>query len=99
MLPGMPTLPFPLLFNFGRSTLTCISSGGPATTILWSRDNYNALPSNTQQQQLINTVNATYYNHLTITSSNIRDYTGKFRCRVSNSRGTSFPRSMTTPGS
>lgn len=85
MSAGLPTLSSSLLF--ANRTITCISSGGPATTVLWSR--YYRLPPNTQEQHLIDTETATYHSLFTITGSNIRDFSGRFSCRVSNSRGAS----------
>ena len=75
-------------YNFTLRTLTCVSTGGPATTLTWRRDNVLISESqSTRRQQLTDISTATYHNLLTITSSNIRDYSGSFSCTVSNRRG------------
>ena len=85
---GVPNISSPIEYNFTSSTLTCISTGGPATTVTWSRDNVPISESqSTTQQQLTAISTATYHNLLTITSSNIRDYSGSFSCNVSNIKG------------
>ena len=85
---GIPEISSPIEYN--SSTLTCISSGGPATTVTWTRNNAPISETSApQQQQLTDTATATYHNLLIITSSDIRDYRGRFACTISNSRGIS----------
>ena len=93
MFAGVPTLPSPLQYDFARRTLTCISSGGPVTTAIWTREDNRPFQS-TQKEELINIETATYHNLLTITGNNIRDYSGRYICRVGNDRGSSFTRSL-----
>ena len=82
-----------LTYSPSTSTLTCISTGGPVTSVSWRRDGV-PIPSNsstyTQSQIVVDTATATYHNLLSINSSNIRDYNGTFSCRASNSRGSSI---------
>ncbi len=68
--------------------LTCTSTGGPATTVLWSKDN-GLLKANgvffKQSQFIVNTGLATYENKLDIRS---RDHIyGLYRCEVRNVKG------------
>ena len=87
-ITGMPIVDPSLPYNFTAQTLTCISTGGPATDVTWYRDNVLISDSqSTTEQQLTEISTATYRNLLTLTSSNIRDYSGSFSCNVSNSRG------------
>ena len=84
----MPRVNSVVEYSFSSRTLTCVSTGGPATTVTWSRDNVLISESqSTRGQQLTDISTATYHNLLTITSSNIRDYSGSFSCNVSNHRG------------
>ena len=72
-----------LTYNTTSGVVTCISIGGPATTVTWSRSGLTYQ----QSKIVVDTVNATYHNLLSITSSQISDYTGIFTCTVNNSRG------------
>ena len=74
-----------LTYNTASGVLTCTSTGGPATDVTWNRGGqvYN------QNKIVDDTVNGIYYNLLTITSSQISDYTGSFTCIVRNTRGSS----------
>ena len=78
-----------LTYNTTLGVVTCISTIGPATTVTWSRSG----SAYQQSKIVVDTVTAAYNNLLSITSSQISDYTGTFTCTVSNSRGSS---SMTT---
>ena len=69
-------------------SLTCISSGGPATHITWRR-NCAILPNNAmfQQSQLVTqTQTATYQNTLAIDSA-VSERDGVYTCSVTNARG------------
>ena len=61
-------------------TLTCISTGGPATTVTWTRD--EAAATGVISQTLTNTLTATYVNTLTVTGRELGNYT----CSVTNDR-------------
>ena len=82
----------PPVFN-----LTCTSTGGPATTVSWSRDgvvltensNYNIT-----SQILIDTVTATYIHTLRVTGKLVVEY----ECTVSNIRTPSGSRRTLTVG-
>ena len=57
-------------------TLTCISTGGPATTVTWTRDSITVTEGT--QTVLNNAVTAQYTHTLNITAA------GDYRCTVSN---------------
>ena len=71
-------------------TLTCASSGGPATIVTWRR-NCAVLPNNAiyqQTQTVTQTQTATYQNTLMIDSAVTDQYReGVYTCSVTNARG------------
>ena len=90
-----------LSFSRPSHTLTCVSTGGPATNVTWRKDGViisPSSPSHQQSQRVVDTTTATYHNLLSITSSDIRDYNGSFTCTVSNTRGSSLPMSLDISG-
>ena len=73
-------------------TLTCTSTGGPATTVTWTKDGAVITPSTTHQQtqMIVDTVGGIYQNTLTIAQSVTGDNLyGLYSCMVENSRGSS----------
>ena len=61
-------------------TLTCISTGGPATTVTWTRDSATAMGD---AVTVINDVTTARYTHtLTVTGT----LGGDYQCNVSNSK-------------
>ena len=64
-------------------TLTCISTGGPATTVTWTRDSVNVTEGT--ETVLDDPVTAQYIHTLTVTGRLNENYT----CNVSNSRPSS----------
>ena len=65
-------------------TLTCTSTGGPATTVIWKR-NGTILRDDSNHNitsQVIDPVNITYTNTLTVTGR----LAGQYECNVSNIR-------------
>ena len=84
---GSPTISDVTLSSDSR-TLTCTSTGGPATFVIW-RQNCIILQQNdanyVQNQVVTSTLTATYENTLEITNSTIGD--GVYTCSVGNSRG------------
>ena len=69
-------------------SITCTSSGGPATSVTWRR-NCAVLPNNAmyQQTQTVDvTQTATYQNTLVINST-VTDRDGVYTCSVTNTRG------------
>ena len=61
-------------------TLTCISTGGPATTITWTRDSATAMGD--AVTVLDNAETATYTHTLTVTGR----LGGLYQCNVSNAK-------------
>ena len=74
------------------TTLTCTSTGGPATNVTWRRDGVVITLNDTHQQtkRLVDDVNGTYQTVLTIDPSvNQSDIVGTYNCTVANDRGES----------
>ena len=87
---GAPIIDPELSLDHETSTLTCTSSGGPATTVVWTKDGQELKfggSSFSQVQVVNNTINSTYLNILK--ASMTSDLVGMFSCRVVNDRGTS----------
>ena len=61
-------------------TLTCISIGGPATTVTWTRDSDIVTKGN--ETVLNNRVTAQYTHTLTVTES----FGGVYKCTVANDK-------------
>ena len=64
-------------------TLTCTSTGGPATTVSWTVNNHTVTEDsahNITSQVLIDAVNAIYNHTLAVTGR----LEGRYECRVSN---------------
>ena len=88
---GSPTVTS-LTFNDQSMTLTCISTGGPPTTVTWMKDGDVITLSATHQQtkRLVDPVNGTYQTLLTIDPSvDLRNIVGAYNCTVENDRGES----------
>ena len=78
-------------------TLTCTSTGGPATLVTWKRDG-EILPENSNysinSQILIYSENATYDHTLMVTGRLV----GKYQCNVSNGKASSSSGNITVVG-
>ena len=66
-------------------TLTCISTGGPATTVTWTRDTATVTEGN--ETVLNDPVTAQYTHTLTVTGRE----EGLYRCTVANNKPSSSP--------
>ena len=89
-----------IIYNDQSNTLTCTSSGGPATTVIWKKDGVVITLNGTYQQTQIvtNTTTSTYQTVLTIDSSvNQSDIEGMYNCTVENIRGKSS-KTVVVPG-
>ena len=78
-----------LLYNPSTLTLTCTSTGGPATTVTWRKNGAVVEVDGTsysQSKQVIDSVMGTYNSQLTFGDQS--SVVGNFYCTVSNSRGT-----------
>ena len=73
-------------------TLTCISTGGPATTVTWTRDSATAMGD--EMTVLDNVTTATYTHTLTVTGR----LGGDYQCTVSNVRPSSDSDSLRIQG-
>ena len=81
-----------LTFDDQSRTLTCTSTGGPATTVTWRRDGVVITLNDTHQQtmRLVDNVTSTYQTVLTIDPSvGWGDIVGTYNCTVENDRGES----------
>ena len=73
-------------------TLTCISTGGPATTVTWTRDSTTVTEGT--ETVLDDTVTAQYTHTLTVTGR----LGGLYTCTVSNNKPSSASASITVTG-
>ena len=77
-------------------TLTCTSTGGPATTVTWTRD--GATVSYDDDHVLTQTVTvastSTYITVLTVTGREL----GSYQCTVANDRGSAYSQSLMVEG-
>ena len=73
-------------------TLTCISTGGPATTVTWTRDSETVSGGMTV---LEDPVTAQYTHTLTVTGR----LGGQYQCTVSNNRPSTATAQLTVAGS
>ena len=73
-------------------TLTCISTGGPATTVTWTRDSATAMGD--AVTVLNNAETATYTHTLTVTGR----LGGLYQCNVSNSKPSNAVASLMVDG-
>ena len=72
-------------------TLTCISTGGPATTVQWTRDSTTVITEGTETV-LNDPVTARYQHRLSLTSG------GEYRCSVTNTKSSEASDSFTVKG-
>ena len=73
-------------------SLTCISTGGPATTVTWTRDSATAMGD--EMTVLDNATTAQYTHTLTVTGR----LGGLYQCTVSNAKPSSDSASLTVQG-
>ena len=73
-------------------TLSCISTGGPATTVTWTRDSTTVTERN--QTVLNDTVTALYTHTLTVTGR----LPGLYRCTIKNNKPFNKSNSFTVQG-
>ena len=81
-----------MTYDSDQQTLICISTGGPATTVTWTRD--NAIITGEQNETVLNdTMTAQYTHTLTVTAAGI------YTCTVANNKPSSATSaSITVPG-
>ena len=76
--------------TLSMNTLTCISTGGPATTVTWTRDSVTITEGT--ETVLNNPVTAQYTHTLTITSG------GVYTCIVANNKPSTASATIIVPG-
>ena len=99
---GQVTIPSEITFQLEDAdppvfTLTCTSTGGPATTVSWRRDGTMLSDDSTYSitSQVTDSVTATYTHTLTVTGRLV----GEYQCSVFNTRTPSgSSRSLTVLG-
>ena len=77
--------------------LTCISTGGPATTVSWTRDSRvvtDDIAHDITSQMLIDGETATYSHTLMVTGKLV----GVYECNVSNNKPSSSSRMLAVVG-
>ena len=77
-------------FDPDQGTLTCISTGGPATTVTWTRDSTTVTQGT--QTVLNDPVTANYTHTLTVTTG------GEYTCTVANGKPSSASAMITVTG-
>ena len=78
---GYITISGEVTFDSDQMTLTCISTGGPATTVTWTRDSTTVTEGT--ETVLNDLVTAQYTHTLTVTTG------GEYTCTVSNNKPSS----------
>ncbi len=76
--------------------LSCISEGGPATTVTWTRDDATVTEDDSHVilQSVMDTETAHYNNSLTVSES---EY-GVYRCTVDNDRSAPYSEDVQVEG-
>ena len=80
-----------LTYNHVNRTLTCKSTGSPATTVSWMKDGLllttNGSTGYTLTQTVTNRSSSTYSNVLTVSETATNGVTGTYTCTVANDFG------------
>lgn len=75
-----------LYYERQNQTIVCISEGGPATTVLWTKDNTIISPLDYSSSQIVtDRIKAIYENRFRIENKTL-EKTGMYMCTVSNVR-------------
>ena len=78
-------------FDSDQLTLTCISTGGPTTTVTWTRDSTTTVTTG-NETVLDDPVTAQYTHTLTVTTG------GEYTCAVENNKPSSDSATITLGG-
>ena len=78
--------------TLSMNTLTCISTGGPATNVTWTRDNVTITEGN--ETVLNDPVTARYTHTLTVSEILV----GLYTCTVANDKPSTASATITVPG-
>ena len=78
-------------YNRTTQTIICTSTGGPATGVIWYKDDAQIMISNeggiyNYSQIITNMIDATYENKLRIADKSSKA-NGTYKCEVTNPRG------------
>ena len=78
-----------LTYHEESSSLRCVSTGSPATTVFWIKDGVPIDGSThyTQTQSITDRANSTYSNVLTVSEGATGGVTGTYNCTVYNELG------------
>ena len=87
---GTITIPGEVTFDSDQMTLTCISTGGPATTVAWTRDSITVTEGT--ETVLDDPETARYTHTLTVITG------GEYTCTVSNNKPSSDSASIVLSG-
>ena len=79
-----------LYYDIQTQTITCISTGGPATTVTWTRDSANVTEGT--ETVLSGPVTAQYTHTLAVTTA------GEYTCTVANNKPSTSSANVTVPG-
>ena len=80
-----------IMFDSDQLTLTCISTGGPATTVTWTRDSTTTVTEGTET--VLDDPETEQYTHtLNVTTG------GEYTCAVENNKPSSDSASITLEG-
>ena len=79
-----------LTFNHQSNSLTCTSTGGPATNVTWRKDGVVITLNATYQQTQILTDNTTATYQTVLTIDPLVGIAGTYNCTVENVRGRSL---------
>ena len=90
-LGGDVTISGGVTYYPNTQTLSCISAGGPATTVTWTRDSTTVITEGTQTV-LNDPVTACYTHTLTVTAA------GVYTCTVANDKPSSASATITLSG-
>ena len=83
-------IPNSLNLTFNTPTLTCTSTGGPATIVTWKKNGQDLDMDGavyTQNKVITDTQTAEYKSTLTLPERSITDFNSQYECVVENSRG------------
>ena len=70
-----------------NQVITCISTGGPATTVEWSKNGQILGDEYEQQKRIINQTTSEYHSTLSLSKLRPDGVIGNYTCKVNNSRG------------
>ena len=90
-LGGDVTISGDLTYDPNTQTLTCISTGGPATTVQWTRDS-TPVTEGTTETVLNDPETGNYTHTLTVTTA------GEYTCTVANNKPSNDSATITVSG-